>query len=58
MRFIMPLGDEFDYTLLEIWNSVEGRYLEDQEWTLHGRMIAEYTKQPGVTYKAGICFPI
>ena len=29
MRFIFPLGDSFEYMQLEIWNSVEGRYLED-----------------------------
>ena len=41
-----------------MWNSVEGGYVEDQEWTFHGRMIAEYEKKAGVTYRAGICFVI
>lgn len=41
-----------------MWNSVEGKYLDEQEWTFHGRMIAEYEKESGMTYKAGICFVI
>ena len=56
MRFIFPLSDSYEYMQLEIWNSVEGRYLEDQDWTFHGRLIAEYEKKSGVTYKAGVCF--
>ena len=58
MRFILPVGEDYEYTMLEIWNSVTGRYLKEQKWTLHGRMIAEYVRKPGVTYKAGICIPI
>lgn len=56
MRFVIPVGDEFEFTLLEVWNSVTGKYLEDQEWKFHARFIAEYTKKAGVTYKAGVCF--
>ena len=56
MRFILPVGDDFGYTLLEVWNSVTGKYLEDQEWKFHARFIAEYTKEVGITHKAGVCF--
>ena len=52
----MPIGDQFDYTLLEVWNSVAGKWKEDQEWSFHARFIAEYDKKPGFTYRAGVCF--
>ena len=55
MRFIMPVESNIGVIFLETWNSVSGTYKKDQEWTLHGKITAKYTKTANTEYEVGLC---
>ena len=54
MRFLMPCGDA-GLVRLDTWNSAEGKWQKDQEWTLHGKVTATYKKAAGSSVEAGVC---
>ena len=56
MRFLMP--NDLGLVKFEVWNTSKGKYLKDQTWEFHGRIIADYIKEDGATYEAGICIPM
>ena len=54
MKFLMPVEDNAGIVILDIWNTVD----DNDEWTLHGKITAKYTKQADTEYEVGICIPM